>query len=61
MDVDLTKLPIDIYRQIPLSLRSYKDVHVLEELPVAVQYLIRSYFEKIFKSSNRKTQSRCKS
>jgi hypothetical protein len=46
MDVDLSTLPITIRRQIPLSLRSYKDVHVLEELPVIIQYLIRDYFEK---------------
>ena len=46
MDVDLTKLPINIQRQIPLSLRSYKDVHVFEELPVIIQYIIRDYFEK---------------
>ena len=46
MDVDLTTLPIDIQRQIPLSLRSYKNVHVFEELPVAIQYIIKDYFEK---------------
>lgn len=46
MNVDLTKLPISIQRQLPMSLRSYKDIHVLEELPVAIQYLIRNYFEK---------------
>lgn len=46
MDVDLSKLPIDIRRQIPLSLRSYKDVHVFEELPVTIQYIIRDYSEK---------------
>lgn len=46
MDVDLSKLPIAIRRQIPLSLRSYKDVHVFEELPVTVQYIIKNYFEK---------------
>ncbi|HQF36909.1 MAG TPA: hypothetical protein PLL26_04695 [Candidatus Dojkabacteria bacterium] len=46
MDVDLSKLPISIQRQIPLSLRSYKNVHVLEELPVTVQYIIRKYLEK---------------
>ena len=50
MDVDLTKLPIAIRRQIPLSLRSYKDVHVFEELPVTIQYIIRDYFEKIFRN-----------
>jgi hypothetical protein len=46
MDVNLTTLPINIQRQIPLSLRSYKDVHVFEELPVTIQYIIRDYFEK---------------
>ncbi len=46
MDVDFSKLPIDIQRQIPLSLRSYKDVHVFEELPVIIQYIIKNYFEK---------------
>lgn len=46
MDVDLSKLPVSIQRQIPLSLRSYKDIHVFEELPVVIQYLIRNYFEK---------------
>ena len=46
MDVDFTTLPISIQRQIPLSLRSYKDVHVFEELPVTIQYIIRDYFEK---------------
>jgi len=48
MEVDFTKLPIAIQRQIPMSLRSYKDVHILEDLPVVVQYLIRNYFEKSF-------------
>jgi len=48
MDVDLTKLPIAIQRQIPLSLRSYKDIHVFEELPVVIQYIIKDYFEKQF-------------
>ena len=46
MDVDLSKLPISIRRQIPLSLRSYKNVHVFEELPVTIQYIIRNYFER---------------
>ncbi len=46
MDVNFTTLPISIQRQIPLSLRSYKDVHVFEELPVTIQYIIRDYFEK---------------
>lgn len=46
MDVDLSKLPLSIRRQIPISLRSYKDVHVFEELPVTIQYIIRNYFEK---------------
>ena len=46
MDVDISKLPIAIRRQIPLSLRSFKDVHVFEELPVVIQYLIKDYFEK---------------
>lgn len=48
MEVDFTKLPKSVQRQIPLSLRTYKDVHVLEELPVTVQYLIRNYLEKQF-------------
>jgi hypothetical protein len=48
MVVDFSKLPIDIQRQIPLSLRSYKQVHVFEELPVTIQYLIKPYFEKLF-------------
>jgi hypothetical protein len=46
MDVDLSKLPIDIRRQIPLSLRSYSDIHVFEELPVIIQFIIKDYFEK---------------
>lgn len=46
MDVDFTKLPKAIQRQIPLSLRSFKNVHVFEELPVTIQYIIRDYFEK---------------
>jgi hypothetical protein len=47
MDVDFSKLPIDIRRQIPLSLRSYNNIHIFEELPVTIQYLIKNYFEKI--------------
>jgi hypothetical protein len=46
MDVDLSKLPLEIRRQIPLSLRSYSDVHVFEELPVIIQFIIKDYFEK---------------
>jgi len=48
MEVDFTTLPISIQRQIPMSLRSYSNVHVFEELPVTVQYIIRNYFEKKF-------------
>ncbi|GEM_PF-2230303 len=46
MEVDLSKLPKSIQRQIPLSLRTFKDVYDLEELPVRIQYIIRQYFEK---------------
>ncbi len=46
MDVDFSKLPIEICRQIPISLRSYGNIHVLEELPVTIQYIIKKYFEK---------------
>jgi hypothetical protein len=46
MDVDLSKLPLDIRRQIPLSLRTYKSVYVFEELPVVIQFIIKDYFEK---------------
>ena len=46
MYVDFTKLPIDIRRQIPMSLRSYSNIHVFEELPVTVQYIIKNSFEK---------------
>ncbi len=48
MEVDLTTLPIAIQRQIPMSLRSYSNIHILEELPVTVQYIIRNYFEKTY-------------
>lgn len=49
MEVDFSKLPIDIRRQIPLSLRSYGNIHVLEELPLKIQYIIKNYFEKVSK------------
>ena len=43
MTIDLTTLPIDIFRQIPLSIRSYQDEYEMSELPVTIQALIRSY------------------
>jgi len=45
MDVDFSKLPKSILKQIPLSLRTYKTVYVLEELPVSIQYLIKDYLK----------------
>jgi len=48
MEVDFRTLPIAIQRQIPISLRSYKNVHELENLPIVIQNMIRYYFEKPF-------------
>lgn len=47
MIVDFRTLPVSIQRQIPMSLRSYSNVHVFEDLPVTIQYLIKEYLEKI--------------
>lgn len=47
MEVDFSKLPSDIRRKIPLSLRSYSNIHTLEELPLKIQYIIKNYFEKV--------------
>ncbi|MDD4081992.1 MAG: hypothetical protein PHD05_01260 [Sphaerochaetaceae bacterium] len=45
MDVDFSKLPKTVLQQIPLTLRTYKTIHILEELPVSIQYLVKDYTE----------------
>lgn len=34
-----------------MSIKSYKNVYLLDELPVTIQYLIKNYFEKILNVS----------
>ena len=43
MIIDLTTLPTSIQQQIPVSIRSFKSVYDITELPLSVQYLIKSY------------------
>ena len=47
MKVVLSKLPIDIQRQIPISIRSSSDVYNLIDLPPKEQELIREYLTKV--------------
>lgn len=47
MSIDLSTLPADIKRQIPLSIRTYKSVYELNELPVRIQTLIKKYQDVI--------------
>jgi len=44
--VDFKTLPKNVLSQIPFSLKVSKDKHIINELPVKVQYLIRQYLEK---------------
>lgn len=48
MQVDFTKLPIEIQRKIPLSLRSRKSIYDLDELPGPIYNLVKSYTIKGF-------------
>ncbi len=47
MIVDLTKLPKEILDQIPLSIRTFRTVYELHELPVRIQHLIQNYISSI--------------
>jgi len=46
IEVQLSKLPIDIQRKIPYSLRTKKDIYELEKLPYNIQYLVTEYYER---------------
>jgi hypothetical protein len=43
MIINLESLPIDIYKKIPLSIKTYKKEYELNELPYDIQLLIGSY------------------
>ena len=45
--VTLSKLPISVQKQIPLSIRLYKDEYKLDELPIDIQNLILSSLSKV--------------
>lgn len=42
-EIDFSTLPKDVLSQIPLSLRTAKDIHNFDELPTRIQYLLKSY------------------
>jgi len=44
-NINFKTLPADILSQIPLSIRTAGDDHVINDLPPAVQYLLRNYLE----------------
>lgn len=44
-EIDFSTLPKDVLSQIPLSLRTAKDVHQFKELPTKIQYLLKSYVD----------------
>lgn len=44
--VKLDSLPVEVYKRIPLSIKTYKNEYELEELPYDIQNLIESYFNK---------------
>ena len=46
--IDLNTLPKDLYDKIPLSIKSYKSIYKLNELPPPIQDKIKDYFEKKF-------------
>lgn len=46
MKIKLSELPSDIIKEIPLSLRTYKDEYQLTELPSNVVFLIEEYLER---------------
>lgn len=45
-NIIISKLPTEIRRQIPLSIRSYKDVYEYSELPVEIQLLVKKYYDQ---------------
>jgi hypothetical protein len=47
VQIDFSLLPKTILSQIPYSLRTRKQIHKLEELPIEIQYLLKSYNDNI--------------
>lgn len=46
MIINLETLPVDIYRKIPLSIKTYKKEYELEDLPYDIQALISNSYSK---------------
>lgn len=43
MSINLKSLPVEVYKRIPLSIRTYKQDYELEELPYDIRHLIENY------------------
>ena len=41
--VNLKSLPIEIYKKIPISIRTYKDEYEISELPYDIQHLVEQH------------------
>jgi hypothetical protein len=46
MQIDISKLPPTILRQLPVSLRTYKSVYEFEQLPARIQNILKNYLEE---------------
>ncbi len=44
--ITLSELPVSLQNQIPFSIRNYKDIYNLSELPTSIRYLIEKYYDQ---------------
>lgn len=51
-EIDLRTLPKDVLSKLPLSLRISKHIHIFNELPIEIQYLLNSYIENKYHDLN---------
>jgi hypothetical protein len=47
MDISISSLPMSIQTQLPVSIRTHKDVYNLEDLPPIIRNIISDYLEKV--------------
>lgn len=47
MLIDISKLPPSVQKQLPISIRTFKNIYVFEELPTRVQHTLRDYLNTL--------------
>jgi len=47
MTIDITTLPKEIQKRLPLSIRTFSTTYELEQLPIRIQHLIRNYYSTL--------------